>query len=138
MNARVAGERCALRRVTKANVSVIGGSKPTWWRRRPNGRPSATRRVPIVSPRPRSARASAASTYSTSICGSIVTPPPRARPASRRRGGGGGGELGKLAASRVVGAEPRVVEDQRRVGEPLDRHRLLHALGVLGEVEELV
>src|SRR3954449_5259688 len=60
MNARVAGERCALRRVTKANVSVIGGSKPTWWRRRPNGRPSATRRGPIVAPRPPRAAARAA------------------------------------------------------------------------------
>ena len=29
MNARVAGERCALRRVTKANVSYSGGSSET-------------------------------------------------------------------------------------------------------------
>src|SRR3954468_17694920 len=33
--------------------------------------------------------------------------------------------LGELAARRVVGAEARVVEDQGRLGEPLDRPRSL-------------
>ena len=50
-------------------------------------RPSATRRVPMVSPSPRNARSSAASTYSTSITGSIVTPARWARSASWRRVG---------------------------------------------------
>jgi hypothetical protein len=46
--------------------------------------------------------------------------------------------LRDLPARRILGAEARVVEDQRRVGEPLDRHRLLDALGVLGEVQQLL
>src|SRR3954465_14773089 len=143
MNARVAGERCALRRVMNANVSTTGGSKVVLCRRRAKPRPSATRRGPsgargvrIVSPRPRAARSSAASTYSTSISGSSVTPARWARSASWRRvgafqpkGGPGGGG---------VPAEAGVVEDQGRLREALDRHGLAHALGVGGEVEELV
>ena len=88
-------------------------------------RPSAMRRVPIVSPSPRAARSSAASTYSTSIT-------------RLDRDAGALGALRELAARRSRPAEARVVEDQRRLGEPLDRHRLAHALGVGREVQQLV
>ena len=114
MNARVAGERWALRRVMKANVSYSGGSKRGACRAGGVAARSSIERGATVSPRPRAARSSAAVRYSTSICGSIVTPACWARSRSWRRVGSSRGPAG-------------VVEDQRRLGEPLDRHRLAHA-----------
>ena len=46
--------------------------------------------------------------------------------------------LAQLAAHRVVGAPARVVEDQRRVGESLDRHRRAQAFGIDADVEHFL
>src|SRR4051794_9585162 len=54
-------------------------------------------------------------------------PPPRRLRSSARRG-----------ARRVLRRPARVIEDQRRLGEPLDRHRLARALRIGGDVEQLL
>ena len=125
MNARVAGERCALRRVMKANVSTTGGSKPTLCSRRANPRPSPMRRVPTVSPRP--ARGQVERRLDVLDLDDGLERHPRAL-----------GALGELAPRRVRPAEARVVEDQRSLREALDRHRLEHVVGIGREVEQLV
>ena len=87
MNARVAGDRWALRRVMNANVSYSGGSNGTVARRRLSPRETMIERGATVSPSPRTARSSAAVMYSTSISGSSFTPARCARSRSWRRVG---------------------------------------------------
>src|SRR4051795_9171124 len=146
MNSRVPGDRWALRRVMNAKVSISGGSKPMVPSRREKPRTSITERVETVSPILRAASSSAAVTYSTSICGSIATPALWARSRSWRRAGataaqraaegvagrpaGALGALAQRAARGVDGRPASVVEDQRRLGEAFDGHRLLEAGGV--------
>ena len=80
---------------------------------------------PTVSPSPRAARSSAAVMYSTSICGSSRTP------AVLRA-------LAQTGTRRVDRSPSARRQDQRRLGERLDRHRLDHPLGVGGHVEQLL
>ena len=86
---------------------------------------SSERQPRSCRPSPRAARSNAAVMYSTSITGSSRTPAACARSRS-------------WPARRVLGRPARVVEDQRRLGEPLDRHRLAHPLGIGGDVEQLL
>ena len=100
------------RRVLQPARVAAGRSAPT--RCRPCRRGRARRgRAPRSGTRPRSA-------------GSTVTPG-LLRALAQLRGGSG-------RPARPAG----VVEDQRRLGELLDRDRLLDALGVGGEVEQLL
>ena len=102
MNSRVAGERCALRRVMKANVSYSGGSNGTPAERAARARASAMiARGATVSPSPRAARSSAA----VDVLDLDLRLELHA---------GALGALAELAARRVVGAPAGVVEDQRR------------------------
>ena len=126
MNARVAGERWALRRVMKANVSTTGGSKPTLCRRRAKPRAERDRGASRSCRRGRARRGRA--------------PPRRTRPrsparSSRPRAG---------RARRAGGASGRPSRSARRRGSAAPRRAArsssarLHALGVRGEVEQLV
>ena len=105
-------------------VDTAAGRSETSCSRRAQARPSVDARGRSCR-RARAARGRARrSMYSTSIAARASRPP-----AARARAAGG-------ASGRRSPA--RVVEDQRRLGEPLDRHRLAHALGVGGEVEQLL
>src|SRR3954452_18576014 len=130
MNARVAGERCALRRVMNANVSMTGGSKVVLCRGRANVRPRAPWGVPAARERAPERHLARADGVAEAARGEL----------ERRldvldldlgleRHARALGAVGELAAGGVRPAEARVIEDQRRLREALDRHGLADPLG---------
>ena len=159
MNARVAGERWALRRVMNANVSYDRRVERGGRRAAGRARPLSSEREPTVSPSPRAARSSAAVMYSTSISGSSRTPARCARsrswrasgpapPSARRRGSAARRELldrdrlAHAARDRRRGTEllaarrrgPRA-RDPRPAGSPArPRAAVAHRVGDLGRV----
>ena len=125
MNSRVAGDRWALRRVMKANVSYSGGSNgtPPSLRARPRERIICCERDGVAEPAGGQLQRG----------GHVLDLDLRLDLHARLLRA-----LAQLAAHRVVGAEARVEEDQRRVGEALDRHRLAQPLGVGAHVQQLL